>query len=453
VRLTLDEIAAAAAGRVLQPGPTVTGVGTDSRTIRPGDLFVALCLGERDGHLFVPDAAQQGAAGALVSRVPDAAPTGFGVVVVPDTLLALGRLGSTRRGAATARVLAITGSVGKTSAKGMLGAILERLGPTVTARASYNNEIGVPLTLLELEPEHRFCVLELATRNPGDIAYLAGLARPEVGVVTGIGTSHLVRFGTREAIARAKGELLERLPPHGAAVLPQDEDFRDLLTGLAPCRVTTFGRTPEADVWAAVGQSGELRGLAVTLHAGGESQDLRLRVPGSHNALNAAAAAAAALAVGADLQGAAEGLAAFDGVEMRCRIVPGVRGTTVIDDAYNAAPDSVRAALELLATAPGRRLFVFGDMLELGEAGPAAHEAVGELAAELGVARLYALGELAERSVEAAGKLGVPGEHFGSGDDLLAALLADLRAGDMILVKGSRAMHLERIVRGIVSRE
>ncbi len=457
MNLALKEIAEAVAGTVESDGRPAHGVSTDTRTLKPGDLFFAL-FGEGakpgsagDGHRFVPDAAQRGAAGAVVSQPVTGLPAGFGIVRVPDTLIALGKLAAAWRERTRARVVAVTGSVGKTTTKGMLGSILASAGPSVVAERSYNNEIGVPLTLLQLGGHHAYCALEFAMRGRGEIDYLTRLVRPEVGVITNIGASHAGRLGSREATARAKGELLPLLPHTGAAVLKRSDFFFPVLSELSAAPVISFDLEAEADVRAEGIEEHGLEGASFECVLGHRRIAVRLAVPGRHNVENALAAAAAAHALGIDAAVIGAGLSQYAGTDMRTRVVRTPGGITVIDDSYNAAPASVEAALRLLATAEGRRIFVFGDMLELGQEGPEAHRAVGADAAEAGVSRMLVVGELAKLAAESAGESGVDASCHDGPEAVVAALKPELRPGDTVLVKGSRLMQLERVVEGLLS--
>jgi UDP-N-acetylmuramoyl-tripeptide--D-alanyl-D-alanine ligase len=456
MNLSSAEIAGSVQGTVLARGRPATGVSTDTRTLRPGDIFFAL-PGEgskskpgANGHRFVLDAAGRGAAGAVVSAAMEDLPPGFALVRVDDTLLALGRLASYWRQRMPARLAAVTGSVGKTSTKGMLGLALSAYRETLVAPASYNNEIGLPLTLLQLDRPHVFGVVELAMRAPGEIAYLARIARPEVGVITNIGASHVGRLGTREATARAKGELLPLLPPTGAAVLKRSGFFFGILSELSAAPVVSFDREGPADVQAEDVVDLGLSGTRFALVLPEGRVTVTLSVPGAHQVENALAAAAAAWALGVPAEAIARGLAEFTGAEMRGRVLQ-AGGVTVIDDSYNAAPDSVQAALRLLASVPGRRLVVFADMLELGDEALDAHRVVGEQVAEAGVAQLLAVGDHARAAAEAAAERGVGTAVFGTPEEALGALKAQLQPGDTVLVKGSRMMRLERVVEGLLS--
>ncbi|HUU53371.1 MAG TPA: UDP-N-acetylmuramoyl-tripeptide--D-alanyl-D-alanine ligase [Armatimonadota bacterium] len=423
------------------------GVSTDSRSGPRGALFVALKGEQFDGHDFVPEAFAGGAGAALVSReLPAAGP----LIVVRDTLEALGALAAANRNLLSPRVVAITGSTGKTTTKEMIAAILSRGWKTARTPGNYNNEIGVPLALLELEASHEAAVVELAMRGKGQIDYLARMARPQVGVITNIGVSHLELLGSRQAIAEAKSELLDTLPDEGAAVLNADDEFFSFLKERASCRTISFGRSDEAEVQAdevAVGSDGSTELL---LRGWWGDHRISLRTAGRHHALNAAAAAAAAMAAGAEAEWVGAGLEAFEGAEMRSRIVKAQGGFTIIDDCYNAAPDSMRVALELLADLPGNRKWaVLGDMKELGPMSADWHREVGELAARLGVAGVVTVGDLA-RDIAAGAREGLSSDQVAEvkdNDDVVRVLADRVSAGDVVLVKGSRAMKMEEIVR------
>ena len=452
INLSTQEIAMAVGGCCVATGKTATGISTDSRSLRPGDLFFALRVPDStvDGHDFLDRAADSGASAVIVSRPVDL-PDGVGVVQVDDTLLALGRLAAQWRRRMPTRIVAVTGSVGKTSTKGMLAPILEAEGATLSAPRSYNNEIGVPLTLLQLTRAHRFCALELAMRGPGEIDYLAKIARPEVGVITNIGSSHVGRLGSREAIAHAKGELLPHLPPTGRAILQCSDRFFGILAELSGAPVLSFGDELEAEVRAEEIDDRGLDGTSFTCVLPTGRVRIVLSEPGAHQVQNALAAAAAAHALGIAPERIAAGLEAYAGAEMRGRVVRTLAGATIIDDSYNAAPVSVGAALRLLHTTSGRKVFVFGGMAELGDESDDNHRIVGAQVAAFGVAHLIVVGELPAITADAAEQAGVATTRLASTDDALELLRRELRPGDAVLVKGSRVAHLERVVEGLVS--
>lgn len=451
---TLAEIATACGGELLQGAPdqVVTSVTTDTRKLRAGDLFVALKGENFDGHDFAAAACEQGAAAVLVARdVPVSCPR----IVVKNTLLAYGRLGALARQGSEARFVAVTGSAGKTTTKDMIGSIVGLYATSLVAEGNENNEIGVPALLLRLTPEHRFCVLELAMRGPGEIAYLAQICQPHIGVITNIGEAHMGRLGSREAIAKAKAELLGELPTDGVAVLNADDFFFGLLSQMAPCPVVSFGfgeRPAEVvfHVWAEDVRAHGVQPARFTLRHEHRSVGVKLQVPGRHNVANALAAAAAALAAGVPLDAVRAGLEAFEGAKMRSQVLQAPGGFTVINDAYNASPTSTPEALKVLAQCEGRKVFVFGDMLELGPASAEAHRRIGRLCAEAGVDWLLTIGKDAGLAAEEAEALGLQTNALGSAEEALALLKGALEAGDTVLVKGSRAMKLEDVVEGLV---
>ncbi len=475
-------------GRVGERETLVTAICTDSRKIEPGCVFVALKGPNFDGHDYVAAAFAGGAVAAIVERQAIAnlqfaicnlqsPPTAncklqianCRLLGVEDTLVALGDVARWYRLRFDVPVVGITGSVGKTSTKEMVAAILGQRGPVVATQANFNNEIGLPLTLLSLESRHIGAVVELAMRGLGQIRYLADIARPRVGVVTNIGTSHLELLGSRENIARAKGEVLQALPADGAAVLPAADPFLPLLRELSSAPVTTFGFAPDqVDQSDQSDQSDRACApaapdLAVTelvvqptesrfvLEGMGMRVPVRLMLPGRHNALNAAAAAAAARHAGATPEEIAAGLEAARLPAMRMRVFETEAGLTVLDDVYNASPQSVAAALDHLRRLPGQRhVAVLGDMLELGAESEAGHREVGQQAAFVDL--LIAVGERARDIAAGARNAGLAAEKIQWCADAPAALdilRAEARAGDAVLVKASRGMRLETVVKGV----
>ncbi len=448
---SLAELVALLDGELSGPDPALTpsGVTTDSRHVQSGDLFFALQGENHDGHDYVAAALASGAVAAVVARRPQDLPDSASLLLVADPLRAYGRLARWWREHSSALVLAITGSTGKTTTKALLSSILSRLGPTLTAPGTENNEVGVPHALFRLQPEHRYCVLEFGMRGPGEIAYLAEISRPDIGIITNIGASHLGRLGGREAIAQAKAELLTALPAEGHALLNADDFFYGLLSEMAPCPVVSFGLATEAQVRA---QDVVLRGLEGTdfaLCLGQARLPVSLPLPGRHHVLNALAAAAAAWCAGAAPEQIREGLQTAQGESMRCEVLTLPGPVTVINDAYNASPTSVAAAVDLLASLPGRRILVLGDMLELGQFAEAEHRQVGRQAARAGIDRLITVGSAAALAAEAAAEIGLPSVPLAGPAEALEALRSLLRPGDTVLVKASRAMRLEELVKGL----
>lgn len=455
IELTLAEVAAAVGGTLRDADPATVVTGTveyDSRLVAPGGLFVALPGEHVDGHDFAAAALDRGAVAVLASRPVDAPR-----IEVRDGIAALTALAAAVARRLTATVVGITGSSGKTSTKDLLGQLLARAGATVAPAGSMNNELGHPYTVLRADAGTRYLVLELGARGIGHIRHLAEVAPPRIGVVLNVGSAHLGEFGSRAAIATAKGELVEALPADGVAVLNADDP---LVAGMAVrtrARVVTFGESAGADVRASDVTSDELGRAAFVLHAGGGAAPVQLRYAGAHHVANALAAAAVALAAGMALPEVADGLgAAVPASRWRMELTERADGVLVINDAYNANPESMSAALRTLAAVAGARagrsVAVLGEMAELGAAEQAAHEAIGRLAASLGVARVIAVGDAARPIQQAAA---LEGSWHGEArwvpdaDAAIRTLATGLRAGDVVLVKASRAASLERVALAI----
>jgi UDP-N-acetylmuramoyl-tripeptide--D-alanyl-D-alanine ligase len=445
----MSDVAAATGGRLAGADAAIAGVSTDSRTIEPGMLFVALA-GERfDGNEFVADAAQRGAGGAVVSKATDAA---LPQVVVGDTQAALTALAAAWRAASGALVLGVGGSNGKTTTKEMLAAILAGAGPTLATRGNLNNHIGVPLTLLRLEPAHRYAVIEMGANHPGEIAALAALARPSIALVTNAGDEHLEGFGDLAGVARAEGEMYAALGPGSTAVINADDPFCDTWQAMVPrgARVLRFGIDAPADVCAqAIAGRIEAGAFATvfTLSIGDAEARVRLPLAGRHNVLNALGAAAAAHAAGVAMPAIVAGLERMRPVSGRLQLKPGLRGSWLIDDSYNANPSSVRAGIDVLSGLPGEHWLVLGEMAELGDETAASHAGVGDYARRAGVTRLFALGAAARYAADA---FGARASWYQDAAQLADALSASLEPGITALVKGSRVNRLERVVERLV---
>jgi UDP-N-acetylmuramoyl-tripeptide--D-alanyl-D-alanine ligase len=440
------------------PDAVVTGpVVIDSRAVEPGALFAAL-KGERaDGHDFAAAALAAGAAGVLAQRPAGQAGEGP-CVVVPDVQEALGRLarGLLER-LPDVTVFAVTGSAGKTSTKDLIAQLVARAGPTVHPPGSFNNEIGLPLTVLRADAGTRHLVLEMGARGIGHIAYLTGIARPDVGVVLNVGTAHVGEFGSRENIARAKGEIVEAVPPGGTAVLNADDPLVAAMASRTRGEVVTFGRAPDAAVRAAdetLDEQGRPRFTLVTPEG---SAPVALRLHGAHAVPNALAAAAAARAAGLAPGAIAEALsAAVPASRWRMEVTERADGVTVVNDAYNANPDSVRAALDVLVhMARGRRAYaVLGEMAELGDASVAEHAKIGQHVARSGIAGLVVVGANAAAMAEGAGQVASWTGECVQVDDVGAAVTAlseRLAPRDVVLVKGSRVAGLERVAEALLA--
>jgi UDP-N-acetylmuramoyl-tripeptide--D-alanyl-D-alanine ligase len=450
IPLTLAEAAGACGGRLLDAdGATVVdGLVVDSRVARPGTLFVALPGERTDGSRFAPQALQAGAAAVLARE--GAVPAGPRIEV-GDPLAALGALGAAVRARSDAHVVGITGSTGKTTTKDLLAAVLSTSMATVANTASFNNEVGLPLTLARLEPDTRALVVEMGARGAGHIAMLARLARPEIGVVLNVGVAHIGMFGSQAAIAQAKGELVEALPPHGTAVLNADDPLVAAMAGRTVARVLRFGLGPGAEVRAeGIGLDGDGR-AHFKLRTPGGLAEASLPVPGEHLVADALAAAAAGHALGLQPEAIAEGLRGAALSPMRMQVERRGDGLTVINDAYNANPTSMAAALKTLAAARrggGRGVAVLGEMAELGEQAPVEHDRVGRLVTRLGIDRLVGVGQLGEAIVRAARLEGMWPEEAVAAPDAEAALAILerwLQPGDVVLVKASRVVALDRL--------
>ncbi|MES2405342.1 MAG: UDP-N-acetylmuramoyl-tripeptide--D-alanyl-D-alanine ligase [Pseudomonadota bacterium] len=442
--LRLKEIAVWTRGVLQGEDAGACGVSTDSRTIKAGELFVALVGETHDGHDHVKDAAARGAAGAIVSRRVD---SNIPQIVVADTLHALGDLASAVRAQRDVTVIGITGSNGKTSVKALTARILSRHGKTHSNSGSFNNEIGLPLTLLAMPEDTRYAVLEMGAGKPGDIAYLASIARPRVGLVNNVAPAHLERMHTLEGIAETKGAMYQALPPDGVAVINADDAFAMYFTGLAGSRrKLRFGLDADAEV-SATDIALDATGSRFTLKTPSGEAAVHLPLPGRHNVANAAAAAALALAVDVPLDAIVAGLQDAEAVGGRLLRRESPQGWALFDDSYNANPGSALAAVATLALQPGERWLVLGNMGELGADAAALHARIGRAAREQGIARLYVVGALAANAAEAFG----PDAHvFADQPALVASLRRDLHANVSVLVKGSHASHMERVVAALL---
>ncbi|MEW5788488.1 MAG: UDP-N-acetylmuramoyl-tripeptide--D-alanyl-D-alanine ligase [Pseudomonadota bacterium] len=455
--MKLHEAAQAIGATATGPDVEFTRVETDTRKLTPGCLYVALKGANFDGHAFATQAIEQGAAAVMVADASP--PTPHPSLRVEDTRLALGRLAAWHRSRMAARLVAITGSNGKTTVKEMVAAILalEAGEETVLAtRGNLNNDIGMPLTLLGLTPEHRYGVIEMGMNHPGELAYLSNLARPDVALVNNALRAHLEGLGSLEAVARAKGEIYGGLPADGTAIINADDPHAGLWQSMNAGRnVLSFGFGRHADVAV---QS--LDDTLVNWQLGNPEANLRLRtprgliettlgVPGRHNLANAAAATACALALGAGPEAIARGLAHFGGVKGRLQAHPCILGASLIDDTYNANPDSVLAAIQVLAEKPGTRILVLGDMGELGPDALAMHREVGEKARAAGIERLLCLGDMSLAAVQGFGNRAM---HFERIEELLAEVECALGPEVTVLVKGSRFMKMERVVQSFVEK-
>ena len=461
VERTLRNFAGACGGRLEGADRAFAGVSSDSRTLAAGDLFVALRGPRFNGNEFVAAAVAAGAAGALVDAPQS---VGLAQIVVADTQAALSSAAHAWRQALDIPVVGVAGSNGKTTAKEMTAAILSEAGSTLATRGNLNNHIGVPLTLLRLEPGHRFAVIEMGANRAGEVADLVKVARPTVGLITNAGAEHLEGFGSLEGVARAEGETVAGLAADATAVINADDEFANLWRGMTPARVVTFGIASAADFRASdlrtsLDSSGFRTRFQLSSPLG--RTEIELRLGGRHNVANALGAAAAAAAAGATLEQIVRGLGAMRAVPGRLQLKQAACGAWIIDDSYNANPSSVRAGIEVLAAVDGRRWLVLGDMAELGEFASDEHCQIGTFARERGIERLFAIGPLAALAVE---RFGTGGQWFTDTEALGRELLRALSslpasggesgaAGVRLLVKGSRVNRLERVVAALAGHD
>ena len=452
--VTMDLLSAAQAmsGKMMGKNTEFSGVSTDSRSVAAGELFIALRGEKFDGHAFVGAARERGAAAAVIDA--EAADSlreiGLPLVVVADTRLALGALAAHWRGRFSLPVIAVTGSNGKTTNKEMITSIMKSAfgeEAVLATQGNLNNDIGLPLTLLKLDARHRAAVVEMGMNHPGEIAYLAGIGRPTVALVTNAQRAHLAGMGTVETIAAEKGSIFSGLGADGVAVFSAADPWVKLWSAQsAHCRRFCFALDQAADV------SGhcKMHGLEtrVTIAAQGQEIEVQLALPGAHNARNALGSAAAALAAGVSLEAVRAGLNAFRGIKGRLQRRVGLHGSVLLDDTYNANPDSVRAGIDVLAATIGRKILVLGDMGEIGDMTGQFHDEVGGYAKSQGIDRLLAIGE---SSALAARNFGTGGQHFEAVPELIAALVAELTPESIVLVKGSRFMRMEQVADAIAA--
>jgi UDP-N-acetylmuramoyl-tripeptide--D-alanyl-D-alanine ligase len=433
--------------RLVGDGHTaISRVHSDTRTLQPGDLFVAI-QGERfDANEFLSEAQAKGAMAALAHR--RRIPAGFAGLEVDDSKLALGQLAAAWRARFALPLIAVTGSNGKTTVT-QVASILRAWQPQASfaTEGNLNNDIGLPLTLLRLDASHRVGVIELGMNHPGEIAYLAGIARPTVALVNNAQREHQEFMATVRAVALENGSVFAAMDDMGVAVYPADEEFTALWSGLAaPRACMTFGASPGADIGLA-GSEWKLGQWKVSVNTPAGQLAYDLHIAGRHNVRNSLAAAACALAAGAPLAAIAQGLQSFIPVQGRSRALEvnvNGRSLTLVDDSYNSNPDSARAAIDVLAELPGPRLLVLGDMGEVGDQGPQFHREVGDYARERGIGMLFTLGEQAQ---------GMRGTHFTDIGSLNASVLAQLPVTASVLVKGSRFMKMERVVQAVLAHE
>ena len=430
----------------------ISGVSTDTRTLKPGDLFVALVGPNFDGHHFIDQAEAKGAACVLVMHGRDEGVREIPTLSAPDTKLALGMLAKWWREKLNPIVIAVTGSNGKTSTKEMLAAILAEKFGTQHVLATFgnlNNDIGVPLTLLRLNREHQFAVIELGMNHSGEIRTLINFAKPDVAMITNIGTAHIGELGSREAIAEAKAEIFENLPSNGMAFINEDDVFSEFCKKkVISGSIVTFGTSNDAQYRGLLTEFASKRQVDFQSPEGRFS--FNLKSDATHFAKNAIAASAIAVHLGVDAQSIQNALENFEGVKGRFKISIIANGVRLIDDSYNANPDSMVAALEGLASCDGKKIAVLGDMGELGEFATIAHKSLGSKIRDLKIDILFGIGELTRETIRA---FGPGGKHFDNVDDLTDSLALEIGSGDTVLVKGSRFMKMEKVCEFLIQRQ
>ena len=445
----LRELANCAGGELVGEDCAFDSVSTDSRTLSPGALFVALTGEHFDGHDFVTAAADRGAVAVLVGRT---LPISIPQVVVSDPLAALSAFAREWRRRFAIPVIGVTGSNGKTTTKEMIGSILSRIGPTLATRGNLNNHIGVPLTLLGLAAEHRFAIIEMGANHQGEIAHLMSIAEPTIGLVTNAGAAHLEGFGSLQGVALGKGEMFRALPRDGVAVINADDAFASMWReNRTADKLLTFGFEQQASFMAhRVSTKADAAGFRIEfdLVTPEGVRPATLALAGLHNLRNALGAAAAAYAAGASVDDIVAGLAAMKPVAGRLELKPAINGAFLVDDSYNANPSSLKAGLDAFRDFDGTHWLVLGEMKELGDNADAFHAEVGRYAREAGVARLLAVGERSRHAVEAFGS---GAQWFADLDALIADARGSLHEGVVVLIKGSRANKLERVAAALAS--
>ncbi|MBS3798524.1 UDP-N-acetylmuramoyl-tripeptide--D-alanyl-D-alanine ligase [Pseudoalteromonas sp. BDTF-M6] len=428
---------------------SLSNINTDTRTLCDGEVFLALQGPNFDGHNFIDVAERQGAVAVIVAHPVE---THLPQLVVADTRIALGQIGAAVKAEVAPKTIAITGSVGKTTVKEMCAAILAQKGSVLATKGNFNNDIGVPLTLLRLEPQHQYAVIELGANHLGEIAYTTALTKPDVAVVCNVAEAHLEGFGSLQGVATAKGEIFTGLAEDGVAVINADSEFKQQwLDGLGTRQVKQFSTSEHLDVWAEEVTLDALARPSFMLCNKDERVAVTLAMPGQHNVTNVLIAAALTSSLGCSLADVASGLANMAQVKGRVNIIEVTSQLTVIDDTYNANVRSVQAAIDLLAQVPGYRVLALGDMNELGEGARQYHQQVGEYAKQKGIEAVYSLGVLSRYASDVYEQAG---RHFSGRDQLLEQMLKDLRQTQQkitVVVKGSRSSRMELLVEDLVA--
>jgi len=463
IKWTTADIIAATSGELVCGDMTHTfsRVLIDSREAADDGVFVAIIGETHDGHTFLPQVVDQGGKGLVVDRnqvgqlpLADWRTRGLVCVAVADTTRALGDMAAFNRQRSGVSVVGITGSNGKTTTRQFTATVVSQQYSTLATAGNFNNEIGLPLTLLGLASDHQWAVLELGTNNPGEIARLTDICSPDIAVITNVGPAHLEGLGSIEGVAREKGSILNGIRPNGKAILNADDPRVLNLARRARNEVVLYGLSADAAVRASEVHENQT-GVSFVLSLPGGTSSIRLNSPGRFMVANALAAAAVGFNLGLSNSTIKAGLEAFTPVGGRLNILHPANGVHIIDDTYNANPDSMRAALETLTKmrAGSRGVLVAGDMLELGDQAPSLHAAIGAAAAQSGISRLYARGDFADRVASGARSAGLPAEQtmIGSRREIIADLTGWLQPGDWLLVKGSRGMAMEKVVQAILA--
>ena len=450
ISVSLKWIAEQVEGRLIGSDCTIDAVSTDTRADLTDALFIALKGKNFDAHDFVEQAIDKGAAAVICEKQVDSE---CRQIIVENSRHALGCLGAAIKAKVAPKTVAVTGSNGKTTVKEMLAAILSIRHPVLATQGNFNNDIGVPLTLLRLQEKHKYAVVELGANHPGEIAYTTDLVKPDVAILNNVSAAHVEGFGSLHGVARAKTEIFRGVGGQGTAITPRDSEFYPCWQrACSDMKWKTFGLSDSADVYASdVTLSGEGH-PSFTLHLGGETKPLELKLSGRHNVLNALSAAAAASELGISLNDIVAGLQTVEPAQGRLTSIKVSEHLRIIDDTYNASVASTKAALDLLGSYQGYRIFVLGDMGELGADARAYHEDIGEHAIGSGIDNLYSLGVLSQSASEVFNGHG--GKHFGSLQSLVESVLQRLteqtgKQAVTVLVKGSRSAHMERVVAAI----
>ncbi|EWS98220.1 UDP-N-acetylmuramoyl-tripeptide--D-alanyl-D-alanine ligase [Pseudoalteromonas sp. S3260] len=427
----------------------VININTDTRTLCDGEVFLALKGPNFDGHKFIEQAKQKGAIGVIVDHAVD---TDIAQFVVADTRIALGTIGTAVMAQVAPKTIAITGSVGKTTVKEMCAAILSSKGDVLATKGNFNNDIGVPLTLLRLEPQHRFAVIELGANHIGEIAYTTAMTKPDVAVVCNVAAAHLEGFGSLQGVAQAKGEIYDGLKEDGIAIVNCDSDFSQYwLDKLATRNIKCFSSSEKLDIWAEdISLDAQAR-ASFTLCTKQHSVPVKLALPGKHNISNALIAAALTSEFDVSLEEIASALATMGEVKGRVNLIEASDSLTIIDDTYNANVKSVKAAIDLLSDIQGHRILALGDMGELGEDARKYHQEVGEYALAQGIDELFTLGVLSKCASDV---FGLPNRHFSNREQMLQQIQNSISKVDKkitLVVKGSRSSRMELLVTDLVN--